>query len=141
MLGKSHPLTLSRRPGFPECDPERWVLGTENSTATAKPQWQSWSCRGFIQTHSVRPPGAGMPVQSLGYLLKKGKNPTEGQARACSPGEVGGGKGSRLKEQHEQRLRGLRWGEGWDWEESGYQALVLPQVSPSPDSTLHLGAP
>lgn len=45
MLGESHPFTLSRWPGFPECDPECWVLGTENSTATADPFSEAYRSR------------------------------------------------------------------------------------------------
>ena len=86
-----------------------------------------------------------MPVQNLGSLYNKGKNPVEGQAgvRALAKvvvGHVPGGRNSRNK--------GSEAGDGVEGVigRNPDLALVLPRVSPSPDSsslasTLHSAAP
>lgn len=55
-----------------------------------------------------------MPVWSPGYLDEEGENPMEGGAEVCAFSEKVRGQWSRLKDQQEQRLRGLRWHGGWD---------------------------
>lgn len=110
------------------------VLGARDGKLNSHPQ-HSVVCLGLegLRIHSGRASQSRGACPESWIFVQQRKESCGRSSRSACFGKGGGGTCSRWKEQQEQRLKGSRWGGGWDWEESrsgpsSASGLSLPRL-------------